>query len=182
MKRFETSQWVPFPVDLVFSFFANSSNLLHLVPDDLETRILEVRLQAPPQRPPASPLLRHFPSEVAGEGSIIQISFKPLGWMPKVAWTARITEFVWNSHFCDEQVKGPFKYFHHRHGMQEQARDGVRGTLVTDTIDFDQPYGILGLIAAPIAQRQLSRRFAFRQKALPESLQVAARLAEHLAL
>jgi len=179
-KSFETSQWVPFPLDLVFAFFTNPSNLLYLVPDELETKIEELRLQPAPERPPASPLLRHFPSSVAGEGSEILISFKPLGWMPRVKWTARITEFVWNSHFCDEQVAGPLKQFHHRHGMQEEERAGVRGTLITDRIDYVPPYGLFGLIGNRVVRSQLSRRFGFRQQMLPESLQVAARLAEQL--
>jgi ligand-binding SRPBCC domain-containing protein len=180
MNRFETSQWVPFPVDLVFAFFANPSNLLHLVPDELETQILDVRLKPAPPRPPASPLLRHFPSEVAGEGSEIEISFKPLGWAPKVKWTARITEFVWNSHFCDDQVKGPFRTFHHRHEVREEVRDGVRGTVVTDIVDYQPPFGVLGMLGNPVVKRQLAHRFAHRQAMLPESLLVAARLAEQL--
>lgn len=38
-QRFETRQWVPFPVELVFAFFANPSNLPHLMPPRLKTRI-----------------------------------------------------------------------------------------------------------------------------------------------
>jgi len=56
----------------------------------------------------------------------------------------RITEFAWNSHFLDEQLRGPFATFHHRHGIQAEYRDGIEGTLVTDEIEYALPYGFIG--------------------------------------
>ena len=53
VQRFETDQWVPFPVELVFAFFANPSNLPHLVPAKQKARIEDLRLQPPPPRPVA---------------------------------------------------------------------------------------------------------------------------------
>ncbi len=109
-QRFETRQWVPFPVELVFAFFANPSNLPHLMPPKMKGRIEDVRLQPPPPRPVAADRARRFQSVAAGEGSEILISFCPVSWLPqRVSWMARITEFAWNSHFIDEQVRGPFK-------------------------------------------------------------------------
>ena len=94
-----------------------------------------------------------------------------------MSWMARITEFAWNSHFCDEQVRGPFAQFRHRHGIQPEVRDGVEGTLVTDQIDFALPWGVLGKIGAVFVKRSLRQAFAHRQKRLPEILAVAARQA-----
>jgi hypothetical protein len=31
-QHLETQQWVPYPVELVFAFFANPANLPHLMP------------------------------------------------------------------------------------------------------------------------------------------------------
>lgn len=177
-QRFETSQWVPLPVELVFLFFANPSNLPHLMPAKLHMRIEDMRLQAPPARPPASDLAGRFTGELAGEGSEIMIRFSPSRWLPtRVRWTARITEFAWNSHFCDEQIQGPFASFRHCHGTRPEVRKGVDGTLVTDEIDYVLPFGFIGHLGDALVRRQLAQSFAQRQKRLPEILGLAALLA-----
>jgi ligand-binding SRPBCC domain-containing protein len=90
---------------------------------------------------------------------------------------ARITEFEWNSHFCDEQTRGPFAQFHHRHGVCAEMRKGIEGTLVSDAIDFALPFGILGRMAGVMVRRNLEKSFAYRQKRLPEILAAAAQQA-----
>ena len=177
-QRFAASQWVPFPVELVFAFFANPSNLPHLMPAELRTRIEDVRLEPPPPRPMAADPARRFKSLAAGTGSEIRISFRPVAWLPKrVSWTARIVEFAWNSHFIDEQIRGPFAGFVHRHGTLAETRDGVEGTLVSDDIQFSLPGGVLGKAAQGRVRKQLETSFAHRHKRLPEILTVAARQA-----
>jgi ligand-binding SRPBCC domain-containing protein len=177
-QRFETQQWVPFPVELVFAFFANPTNLPHLMPRKFETCIEDARIQPPPPRPLAPDPARRFKSVAAGVGSEILISFFPIPWVPRrISWMARITEFVWNSHFCDEQVRGPFSHFHHRHGIQAEVRNGVEGTLVTDKIEFELPYGFVGRAGGALLSRNLAKSFAYRQKRLPEILAVAAQQA-----
>jgi ligand-binding SRPBCC domain-containing protein len=177
-ERFETSQWVPFPVELVFAFLANPANLPHLMPPRLETRIEDARIAPPPARPVHPDPARRVLSVAAGPGSEILISFFPIPWVPKrLSWMTRITEFVWNSHFCDEQVRGPFSEFHHRHGITGEIRDGIEGTLVSDEIEYALPYGFVGRIGGALVRRKLSQSFAYRQKRLPEILAVAARQA-----
>ena len=177
-QRFETSQWVAYPVELVFAFFANPTNLPHLMPRKLVTQIEDARIQPPPPRPIHPDPARRFLSVAAGEGSEILISFFPIPWVPRrVSWMARITEFVWNNHFIDEQVRGPFTHFRHRHGIAPEEREGVEGTLVRDEIDYELPYGVLGRVAGAYVRRRLERSFAFRQKRLPEILAAAAQQA-----
>ena len=177
-QRFQTQQWVPFPVELVFAFFANPQNLPHLMPSRLKVRVEDARLQPPPPRPVAQDPARRYLSVAAGVGSELLISFCPLPWIPKrVSWMARITEFVWNSHFCDEQARGPFVDFRHRHGIEPNLREGVEGTLVTDTVEFALPWGTISKIGGLVVQRQLAQSFASRQKRLPEILAAAARQA-----
>jgi len=177
-QRFETRQWVPFPVELVFAFFANPTNLPHLMPRKLEMRIEDARVQPPPPRPVPLDPTRRFRSVAAGEGSEILISFFPIPWVPRrVSWMVRITEFVWNSHFCDEQVRGPFTYFHHRHGIGPETREGIEGTLVNDEIEFALPFGILGRVGGMMVRRKLAKSFVHRQKRLPEILAAAAQQA-----
>ena len=177
-QRFETRQWVPFPVELVFAFFANPSNLPHLMPPRLKTRIEDARVQPPPARPVAQNPARRYRSVAAGEGSEILVSFYPIRWVPRrISWMTRITEFAWNSHFQDEQIRGPFTAFRHRHGIQAEFRDGVEGTLVTDEIEYALPYGFIGRLGGALVRRRLERAFAHRQKRLPEILTAAARQA-----
>jgi ligand-binding SRPBCC domain-containing protein len=177
-QRFETRQWVPFPVELVFAFFANPSNLLHLMPPEQKIRVEDVRMQPPPARPFAADPARRFRSIAAGEGSEILISFCPLRWLPqRVSWMARIVDFAWNSHFVDEQVRGPFKHFRHRHGVAIEVRDGVEGTLVADLIEYSLPASVFGLVAGGRVHSQITNAFAYRQKRLPEILAIAARQA-----
>jgi ligand-binding SRPBCC domain-containing protein len=177
-EHFETSQWVPYPVELVFAFFANPANLPHLMPTELKVRIEDARLTPPPPRPLHPDPARRFSSTAAGIGSEILITFCPLRWVPRrIGFTARITEFVWNSHFSDEQAGGPFASFHHRHGIEPEPRDGIEGTLVSDTIEFALPLGPLSTLASAYVRRQLTRQFAHRQQRLPEILASVARQA-----
>jgi ligand-binding SRPBCC domain-containing protein len=176
-SRFETRQWVPFPVELVFAFFANPSNLPHLMPPAMKVRIEDARLQPPPARPVAADPARRFRSVAAGVGSEILVSFRLLNGLPRASWLTRITEFEWNSHFCDEQIRGPFHAFRHCHRIQPDLREAVEGTLVTDEIEYELPGGSIGSIAGPLVRRQMERAFAHRQRRLPEILATAARQA-----
>lgn len=177
-RQSQTSDWFPFPVELVFAFFANPANLPHLMPPGVRARVEDVRLQPPPPRPVAADPARRFKSVAAGTGSEILISLYPIKWLPqRVSWTVRIVEFRWNSHFIDEQVQGPFARFRHRHGISAETRDGVEGTNVTDSIEYALPGGIFGDITAGSISKQLAISFEYRKKRLPEILAIAARQA-----
>jgi ligand-binding SRPBCC domain-containing protein len=170
-QSFKTEQWVPYPVELVFSFFANPANLPRLMPRGMEARVEHVRIQPAPPRPVAADPAHRHGGEAAGVGSEIQISFLPASWVPRrVTWLARITEFEWNSHFCDEQVRGPFANFHHSHIVIAEARDGLEGTRVRDEIEFALPMGMLGQAGESMVKKSLTKAFAYRQKRLAEVL------------
>jgi ligand-binding SRPBCC domain-containing protein len=175
VHRFEARQWVPFPVELVFAFFANPANLPHLMPRRLKMRIEEAHLKPPPPRPVASDATRRFRSVAAGPGSEILISFRPIPLLPfRAHWAAEITQLVWNSHIVDEQISGPFARFRHRHGIEAEVVEGAEGTAVTDEIEYELPASALGAIADPFIRAALKSTFAERQKRLPELLSAAA--------
>jgi ligand-binding SRPBCC domain-containing protein len=176
-QRFETSQWVQFPVELVFAFFANPSNLPPLMPPDLKLRLEDARIQPPPPRPKAQDPARRFRSVAAGVGSEILVSFRLMPGLPRASSLHVVNEFEWNSHISDEQIRGPFGAFHHRHGIVAQARDWIEGTLVTDEIQYELRAGLLSPIAGPVVKGKLERMFAYRQKRLPEILEAASRQA-----
>jgi ligand-binding SRPBCC domain-containing protein len=174
-QRFTTSQWVPFPLELVFAFFADPANLPRLMPANLKTKIEEARIAPAPPIPASSNLLPGARRIAAGKGSEIVISFRPVPIIPsRVRWTARIVEFQWNHHFCDEQVRGPFASFRHCHRTKSETRNGITGTLVTDEIAFQLPFGFLGRIAGVFVRRNLAGSFAHRQEQLLALLQAAS--------
>lgn len=178
-QTLHTSQWTPFPVELVFAFFANPANLPHLMPKWQQARVESSRLIAPPPRPLAPDPTLRYQSPAAGIGSEIVISFRPMRGVPfRIGWLARITEFVWNSHFCDEQLKGPFASWKHRHSIESESQDGVVGTRISDEVEYTLPLGPLGDLGdALFIRRRMEAMFAFRQQRLEEILPVASRQA-----
>jgi ligand-binding SRPBCC domain-containing protein len=56
--------------------------------------------------------------------------------------TSKITAYNKPFHFCDEQIKGPFKKIKHDHYFVE--KDNM--ILMTDDFLFESPFGILGRI------------------------------------
>lgn len=177
--RFETSDWVAFPVEMVFAFFANPNNLPPLMPRWQRARIEHVDVMAAPPRPVGVRGRPRLVSIAAGEGTTMLVSFKPFPYAPlRMTWDARITHFVWNESFCDEQVRGPFAAWLHCHGVEAVTRAGVEGTTVTDTVRYALAGGVLGdVLDSVIVRNELKKLFRFRQRRLREILPVVARQA-----
>ncbi len=156
-------QWVPYPVGRVFAFFANPANLPPLMPSWQQAAIDSSSLVVPPAGPSPS-----LPGSAAGAGTRITISFRPIPFLPlRMRWDARITEFAWNDHFCDEQLSGPFAYWLHCHRVAEQSHDGVVGTLVVDNVQYEMKFGVLGDLANTLGgELQMRSLFRFRQRQL----------------
>lgn len=170
---FRAEQWVPYPVELVFAFFANPENLPRLMPRWQKARIEEAQFTPPPPRPQTQGSALWLRSFAAGAGSRMTISFRPFPYSPvRLPWGALITDFVWNDHFCDEQSHSPFAYWRHCHRVSGQSRDGAQGTLVVDDLTYELPLGSLGELAHTFfLRRQVERIFTYRQKRLLEILQ-----------
>jgi ligand-binding SRPBCC domain-containing protein len=169
--RFETEQWVGVPIEQVFLFFANPQNLPRIMPPSTGTKLLRVTLKPPPDgvaRPAGSDEI-----PVAGVGSEIVTSFRVAPFLPlRARWTALITEFEWNDHFADTQVKGPFKRFQHRHQLSAETQNGVAGTRVRDVINYEVGFGLIGPLAEEwFVKAQLQKTFRYRQQALLKLLQ-----------
>ena len=166
IERFEFSDWVAFPVERVFLFFANPENLPRIMPPSTRTRIDELRLVPPKDQASART------QSLAGAGSEIVTSFRVVPFLGvRATWIARITEFEWNDHFADTQVKGPFRIWRHRHELQAETRDGVAGTTVSDKIECEVGFGVIGAVALKyVLARQIASTFRYRQKILPQLL------------
>ncbi len=168
---FSAEQWLPFPVEVVFAFFANPDNLPRLMPRWQHAHIDQAHFAPPPPRPPASPVL---PGKVAGADTRMTLSFRAVPLLPlRLRWDALISEFSWNDHFCDViDGRGPFRSWRHCHWLQPQAdprplgnRSTAAGTLLTDSVEYALPFGVLGQLAHKIAVRhQIGRIFRFRHR------------------
>jgi ligand-binding SRPBCC domain-containing protein len=160
---YHAEQWLPYPIELVFAFFANPENLPRLMPAWQKARIEEAAFAPPPPRLAN----RSLPvrSIAAGAGTRLTMSFRPFPFSPiRLPWEAEITEFIWNDHFCDDQLRGPFAYWHHCHSVRAEIRSDNEGTLLRDQVEYELPFGKLGhLVKHLIIARQLRKTFAYRQ-------------------
>jgi len=169
--HYQAEQWLPYSVPLVFAFFANPDNLPRLMPPWQQARIDWAFCKAPPPRPLPADRLR-YGTVVAGEGSKLTLSFSPFPYSPaRISWKAEITEFAWNDHFCDRQIQGPFAYWDHCHRVQSETRNAIPGTLITDQVEYELPFGLFGTLAHRLLlRRQIARSFACRHTLLADIL------------
>ena len=156
---FITDQWVPFPIERVFAFFANPTNLPRLMPAWHDARIDSLELH--------SPHGRSIPA-AAGRGSRILLSFRPLPLSPiRLRWLAQIDEYVANHHFCDLQVTGPFGYWRHCHLVSPETHGDTEGTRVTDVVDYQWLRGSTNRAIDALGGRfQIRRLFRYRHRCL----------------
>ncbi len=166
---FRATQWVLYPPDAVFSFFADPGNLPPLMPAWQRARVDDSSIVAPPVH---NPSLTPNGRIAAGVGSSLTISFRPFPFSPtRMTWKAAIVEFVWNDHFCDEQPQGPFAYWRHCHHVSEEMQAGLSGARIVDDLVYELPFGRLSEPAhALFVRRQIESIFAYRQQRLLELL------------
>jgi len=70
-----------------------------------------------------------------------QVTWRARHFGVPVRMTSEISELDAPAAFTDQQVKGPFKKFHHVHEFYD---GGGEGTLMVDKIHFEAPLGPLG--------------------------------------
>lgn len=179
--RFRTGQWLPYPVDFVFAFFANPSNLPMLQPRWQSARLEEIALRPAPEALYRNP----YAKVAAGAGTRVTVSFRPAPLAPiRVSWVAEIEDFHWNERFCDRQIEGPFRYWRQSHRMQpmESEQTGQPGTLLIDVVEYELPFGAFGRLTNEIAiERMLASVFRHRQHRAEQLLSELSEGVESLA-
>ena len=134
-------QRIPADLETVWAFFSNPDNLLTITPPFLNMKVIS----AP------------YEGEIH-EGQIISYKVKPIFGM-SVLWMTKIKQVERFSFFIDEQLRGPYKLWHHEHYFKE-IEDGVE---MTDLIHYRVPFGGLGKIVEKIIVRdQLKKIFMYR--------------------
>jgi ligand-binding SRPBCC domain-containing protein len=136
-------QVVPRPLEEVFGFFSDARNLQKITPPWLNFQILTLE-----------------PIDIQ-PGTLLEyrLRWHGLG----IRWRTRIV--TWNPPrvFTDEQIRGPYRLWHHTHTFT--AEDG--GTRMVDVVNYELPFGIAGAIAHRFAvRRDLERVFDYRQQVI----------------
>ena len=143
-RLFTASQWVPTPLDETFAFFGEAWNLERITPPFVRFRIVT----------PAPIEMR--------VGTLIDYRLRLRGIL--VRWRTKITAWEPPRSFTDEQLRGPYRKWVHRHDFVEE--DG--GTRVNDTIAYAVPGG--ALVDRLIVRPDLDRIFGYRRSAIRELL------------
>jgi ligand-binding SRPBCC domain-containing protein len=136
-------QRLPYPREYVFSFFKNPENLAYITPDSLGFKILT-----------PSPIEMRV-------GTLIDYTIRWLG-VP-VRWRTLITRFKPPVCFVDEQIKGPYSFWHHTHTFTVSDE----GMEMTDEVRYALSFGVLGeLLHKLVIRRQLEVIFDYRAKVI----------------
>ena len=135
-------QWLPRPVDEVYSFFSRPENLQVITPPWLDFRMVET------------------PESLAA-GSLIRYRLR-WRWVP-IRWTTEVCEWNPPNGFVDRAVSGPYALWNHEHRFE--AHDG--GTTMRDRVTYALPFGWVGrLVHGAVVKRDVERIFDFRAETM----------------
>jgi ligand-binding SRPBCC domain-containing protein len=143
--RLQRSQRVAAPLETIFAFFSDPANLEALTPPWLGFRIL------------------HATDSPVRLGTRISYRLR-LNGVP-LRWESVIAEHVPGVSFADEQARGPYRHWYHRHGFR--AVPG--GVEIEDVVEYELPFGLLGRLAhVLLVRRQLRQIFDYRAARMRE--------------
>ena len=149
MKIYELNitQRIDAPLEKVFDFFSNPENLAEITPSKLGFNILT-----------PSPI-------VMEKGTLIDYTIKLFG-IP-IRWRTLITSYNPPKKFVDEQLKGPYSFWHHTHTFE--AID--QGVEMKDIVRYSIPFGVLGrLLHFLWIKNDLKKIFNHRKKVIDKIL------------
>ena len=145
--QFKRQQSFNQPIEKLWDFISNPKNLKAITPDYMGFEITS----------------KDLPDEMY-EGMIISYKVSPVFGI-KTTWVTEIAHLKPGKYFVDEQRIGPYKLWYHQHFLEPSPS----GTVMTDIISYQPPFGLLGSLANKILIKQkLEEIFAYRHKILNE--------------
>jgi len=141
-RIFRTTTRIALPLDVVFAFFSDATNLEKITPPELRFRIVSPK-----------------PVTIS-EGALIEYRLRLFG-VP-FGWSTLISRWKPPHEFVDEQLKGPYKQWIHTHRFSSVGSE----TLMEDTVRYVIPLGPLGNLVAPLVALQIRRIFEYRESVI----------------
>ena len=142
MKTFEINmkQYINKPLEVVFEFFSKPENLEMITPKSLSFNILT-------------------PTPIKMEkGSLIDYTIRLFG--ISIHWRTLISDYEPPFRFVDQQIKGPYTFWHHTHTFK-LVEGGVE---IIDQVKYSLPLGWLGTMAHAIwVRKDLEKIFEYRK-------------------
>lgn len=139
--EFIARQFIPKSQGEVFKFFSNENNLERITPAFLNFKVLG---KSTPQ---------------IQSSTLIDYTLKIHG-LP-VKWKTEILNWNPPKTFIDQQLRGPYKKWHHTHSFENLAG----GTLMTDRVIYKLPLGFIGqLVAGCFVDSDVKKIFNYRRK------------------
>ncbi len=151
MKTFEINmkQHINKPLEVVFEFFSKPENLEMITPKSLSFNILT-------------------PTPIKMEkGSLIDYTIRLFG-IP-IHWRTLISDYEPPFRFVDQQIKGPYTFWHHTHTF-ELVEGGVE---IIDQVKYSLPLGWLGTLAHAIwVRKDLEQIFEYRKTVIQNYFEI----------
>ncbi len=143
----EQKQRFPASKEAVWDFISSPLNLKIITPPYLDFEVTS----------------RNLPEKIHN-GMLIKYRVSPILGI-KLNWITEITEVKEPDFFIDEQQKGPYSHWFHKHILKEIPG----GVLMTDIINYKPPLAFVGALANSIIVRsKLKGILEFRRKKLKE--------------
>jgi ligand-binding SRPBCC domain-containing protein len=148
IHRIHWDQAIPAPIEKVWEYFCDPSNLNAITPPDMNFEILSggnVRMY---------------------EGQLIEYRVEFVRGI-RSRWLTEISHVRECEYFVDEQRIGPYRFWYHEHGFE--AAPSGSGTRMTDSVTYAVSAGFLGDILNSVwISGRLDQIFTFRRKTIIE--------------
>ena len=147
MYQLKKTQNISGTLQEAWEFFSQPENLEKITPPYMNFKILS-----------RSEVSEMYP------GMIITYKISPL-FNIAIKWSTEITQIRDNKYFIDNQIKGPYKIWHHEHHFKE-IKNGIE---MRDILFYDVGFGIIGkLLHKFFIKKRVLEIFKYRELKIKE--------------